>query len=77
MGTESQRTPFEEYRDFDLGFEKWNGCASGTTSRDSRMCNQDTPWRSSEEEDVDKTWSGDDGESSPGTSGESNPFIQD
>lgn len=71
MGTESQRTPFEECRHFDLGFDKWNGCASRLTHRDYRMCNQDTPWRSSEEEDVDKTWSDDDEESSHGTSGRS------
>ena len=70
MKTEGKENEtFKQYKDLDLGFERWNGCAGRTTNR--RMCNQDTPWRSSEEEDVDKMWSGDDEDSSHGTAGES------
>jgi hypothetical protein len=71
MGTESQRPPCQEDRNF--GFEMWNGCASRTTSSNrNKMCNQDNPWRSSEEEEAhQKGWSGDEEESSPGTTGKS------
>lgn len=73
MGAVSQMTPGDEITE--LGFEQWNGCAGPSTSfcgyKNKRMCNQDTLWRSSEEEEAYKTWSGDDDENSSETTGKS------
>lgn len=67
MGTERARTPLHEDNHF--GLENWNGCAGRISTNYHTMCNQDTPWRSSEEETDQRGWSGDEEESSPGTSG--------
>lgn len=69
MAPENERTPLKEDRQ--VGLENWNCCAGRNPSNNiTRMCNQDTPWRSSEEESDQRGWSADEEESSSGTAGE-------
>jgi hypothetical protein len=61
-------TPLEE--DKPLCLSMWNACATSRISLNySTMCNQDSPWRSSEEEEIPPVWSDADDEE------QSNPWA--